>query len=148
MVAKRISYEDWIERLRERDPGWDRWVRDFENTRGPKRKVPLLLDENMELEVVAELREVKDFRIIVGRRGASDEIIWSEARRLKAIIVTSDMDFWDDRKYPLPQSPGVLIVSGGSAAKKIEALAFAVGAWASLRIGGRCRTGLTEPSLR
>src|SRR5262249_8205640 len=129
MVARRMTYDEWIQRQRERDPDWDRFVSEFEKVRGPKPKVPLLFDENMEAEVIAELRAVKDFRLNVGKRGSADQSVWNEARRLKAILVTADMDFWEDRKFPLAQSPGVIIVSGGSAQEKVEALAFAVGAW-------------------
>ncbi len=110
MPGKQRSFDEWEREQRERDPDWDRYVREFEKIRGPKRKVPLLLDENLEAEFVRDLLTVKDFRVAVGTPATSDDTLWDEARRSKAILVTSDMDFWDDRKFPIAQSPGVIIV--------------------------------------
>jgi len=130
MPAKRKSFDEWEREQRERDADWDRLVREFQRMRGPKRKVPLLLDENLEAEFVDEVRAVKDFRVAVGPRGVGDETLWDEARRSKAILATADTDFWDDRKYPLAQSLGVIIVSGRLAEDKVHGFALAMGSWA------------------
>ena len=129
MPARYKSVDEWERERREQDPDWDRFVRQFERIRGPKRKVPLLLDENIEAEFVDELRAVKDFRVAVGKPGASDSDLWNEARRSKAVLVTTDRDFWDDRKFPLAQSPGVIIVSGRSADDKLYSFTLAVVRW-------------------
>jgi predicted nuclease of predicted toxin-antitoxin system len=91
--------------------------------------VPLLLDENMEADVLAELRGEKYLKVTVGRAGASDEMVWAEARRTRQVIVTTDNDFWDDHVFPLVQSPGLIIVSGRNADEKVKSLATAFGLW-------------------
>jgi Domain of unknown function (DUF5615) len=133
MPGKQCSFDEWEREQRERDPDWDRYVREFEKIRGPKRKVPLLLDENLEAEFVRDLLTVKDFRVAVGTPGTSDDTLWDEARRSKAILVTSDMDFWDDRRFPIAQSPGVIIVAGRSADDKMYSFAFAVVSWGIIK---------------
>jgi predicted nuclease of predicted toxin-antitoxin system len=129
MPVRRITLAEWIEQQRARDPGWDRFVDDFIRARGPKRKVPLLLDENLEADLAAQLRTVDYLKVTIGWLQASDEMVWGEARRTKQVIVTTDEDFWNDRKYPLAQSPGVIIVAGRSAEEKVESLAVAFGLW-------------------
>jgi predicted nuclease of predicted toxin-antitoxin system len=129
MPSKYKSLDEWEREQRKLDPNWDRSVRAFQKMRGPKRKVPLLIDENIEAELIAELQAVKDFRVSVGRPRASDKQLWNEARHTRAILVTADMDFWDDRKFPLAQSPGVIIVSGRSADDKLYSLTLAMVEW-------------------
>ena len=133
MPATYKSFDEWEREQRERDPDWDRFVREFQKIRGPKRKIPLLLDENMEAEFVCEIRAVKDFRVAVGKPSASDDELWSQARRSEALLVTSDMDFWDDGRFPLAQSPGVIILAGRSAQDKVYSFALAVGRWDIIR---------------
>jgi hypothetical protein len=69
MPSNYKSFDEWERKQRELDPDWDRSVRGFLKMRGPKRKVPLLIDENIEAEFVAELQTVKDFRVVVGKPG-------------------------------------------------------------------------------
>lgn len=114
---------------RARDPDFDRNAQEFFKTLGPKRKVPLLLDENLELDFVAELRSVDYLKISLARPGASDEMIWAEAQRTRQLIVTADEDFWDDHAFPLSKSPGVVILAGRTAEEKIECLAIAFAIW-------------------
>jgi predicted nuclease of predicted toxin-antitoxin system len=128
-MPRERSFEEWEQEQRERDPGWNRHIRDFEKARGPKRKVPLLLDENLEAEFVDDLRTVKDFRVTVGKPGIDDRALWDQARAMQAILVTTDGDFWDDRNFPLAQSPGVIIISGRSASEKTHTFAMAMVSW-------------------
>lgn len=130
MTPSRKSFEEWEAEQRARDPNWDQFVKNFQRVRGPKRKVPLLLDENLEADFVAEIKAVEYLRVSVARAGAPDEAVWQHAMRIKAVLVTADVDFWDDRKFPLQQSPGVIIISGRSAADKVDSLATAFGLWA------------------
>ena len=128
MPTPRTTLDEWFETEQQRDPGLNRAIGHFMATQGPKRKVPLLLDENMEAEVLAELRGVSYLEVRVGRAGASDEMVWAEARRTRQAIVTTDNDFWDDYDFPLMQSPGLIIVGGRNADEKTKSLATAFGA--------------------
>jgi predicted nuclease of predicted toxin-antitoxin system len=129
MSPSRKSFEEWEAEQRARDPNWDRFVKAFQQVRGPKRKVPLLMDENLEADFVAEIQAVDYLRVSVGKAGVSDETVWQHARRIKAVLVTADLDFWDDHRFALQQSPGVIIVAGKSAEEKVDSLATAFGLW-------------------
>jgi predicted nuclease of predicted toxin-antitoxin system len=129
MPAPRTTLDEWFEAEKLRDATLDRATNAFMAMSGPRRKVPLLLDENMEADVLAELRGVEYLKVTVGRAGASDEMVWAEAKRTRQVIVTTDNDFWDDHEFPLMQSPGVIIVSGRNADEKIKSLATAFGLW-------------------
>ena len=129
MSSKRITLERWLELQRAADPQFDRKNEEFLRISGPRRKVPLLLDENLEAEFVAELRAVDYLKVTVSQPGIPDEAVWAEARKTKHVIVTADEDFWDDHRFPLAQSPGVIIVAGQNAEQKIESLATAFGIW-------------------
>jgi predicted nuclease of predicted toxin-antitoxin system len=129
MPPKRIALDEWIELQRAEDPRFDRHVEEFLRTRGPKRKVPLLLDENLEAELIAELRSIDFLKVTVSQPGIPDDAVWAEARRSKLVIVTGDEDFWDDHRFPLARSPGVIIVAGRNAEQKSDSLATVFGMW-------------------
>ena len=129
MPSKQITLEQWIAMQRAEDPQFDRHTDEFSRTTGPKRKVPLLVDENLEAAFVAELRAIDFMKVTVGQSGIPDEAVWATARRSKLVIVTGDEDFWDDRRFPLIQSPGVIIVAGSNAEQRIDSLATAFGIW-------------------
>jgi predicted nuclease of predicted toxin-antitoxin system len=129
VMPRERSFEEWEQEQRARDPDWDRRIRDFQRVRGPRRKIPLLLDENLEAEFVDDLRTVRDFRVTVGNPGSDDQALWDQARAMHAILVTTDGDFWDDRNFPLARSPGVIIISGQSASEKTYTFAMAMVSW-------------------
>lgn len=66
--------------------------------------MPLLLDENLEAEIIEDLRTVRDFRVSVARPGVTDRALWDQALRTGAILVTGDDDFWDDHRPPWPRA--------------------------------------------
>ena len=125
-----MAFEEWEAERISADPQWERHLREFSRTKGTHRKVPLLVDENIEAEFVDELRGIRDFRVRTLARRASDEAVWAEARKLRLILVTADPDFWNDHSYPVRDSPGVVIVSGRTYSEKAEAFAVAVVHWA------------------
>jgi len=129
MPSKRITLDQWIDQQRAEDPQFDRHADEFARFTGTKRKVPLLLDENLEAEFVAELQSVEFLKVTISRPGISDEAVWAEARKAKQVIVTGDEDFWDGHRFPLAQSPGVIILAGRDAEQRIDSLATAFGVW-------------------
>ena len=44
-MPRQVPFDEWEQEQRRRDPEWDRSKLAFEKAHGPKRKVPLLLDE-------------------------------------------------------------------------------------------------------
>ena len=88
------------------------WPRHF-----PGKKPRLYLDSNIPESVVANLKQAGVDCVHARQLGlerAADEAHWEEARRLKRYLVTCDLHFWDDRRYPLHESPGVVILDTGS----------------------------------
>jgi hypothetical protein len=43
-----------------------------------------------------------------------DGFHWQKAKHLRRTLVTCDLHFWDDQKFPLHDSPGVLILATGA----------------------------------
>ena len=75
------------------------------------KKVDLLIDENIG-DLGEALKGVKDFRLHAEPAGRSDEYLWRKARREGWLLVTKDVGFWDDEKYPLHLSPGLVVLRG------------------------------------
>jgi predicted nuclease of predicted toxin-antitoxin system len=128
--VRRKTFEKWQAEQRARYPGWDRYVRSFETVRGPKRKLPLLLDENLEEALRSELRSVGRFRVIERPPSTDDRALWQDAKKKSAVLVTSDSsDFWNDRKYPVHLSPAILILKGKTAEEKLFAFVLGLLTW-------------------
>jgi predicted nuclease of predicted toxin-antitoxin system len=123
-VPRNIDYDAWVEKKRRLDPNFERRVAESERVTGPKRKVPLLLDQNIESEIVDTLRSLRAyFRVHRLPDGADDDRLWSEARRAKLLLVTADgSDFWRDHTFPIHESPGLVVLKGRTATDKSMAM--------------------------
>jgi predicted nuclease of predicted toxin-antitoxin system len=79
-----------------------------------RKKWRLYADNNIEKETVEYLREERFDVLAVGDdqrlRRQEDEFHYDKARQLDRYLLTHDDDFWDDRRFPLRQSPGVIIL--------------------------------------
>src|SRR5580658_685535 len=81
-----------------------------------QRKTRFLVDENLDPEVTAYLREKGHDAISVeeaGLKGRSDEDVFASAWRERRILLTLDHDYQDDQRFPEHRNPGVVILSGG-----------------------------------
>jgi predicted nuclease of predicted toxin-antitoxin system len=123
LVHKRKSFDEWHAERVAKDPNFDRVTDRLLARRGPPRKIPMLCDESLEHELVADLRTIRDFRIVRLPKGSTDRAVWQRARRDRLVILTADEDFWDDRRYPLHLSPGVVILRGRNVEERTTALA-------------------------
>lgn len=127
-MRKRKTYEQW---LLEADGDLEKEGRWFAKLRVPERKMPLLIDENLDRELIPWLDEARCFHIHTLPKGRSDEQLWQFAVQNQYTIVTADEDFADDRRYPIHRSPGVVIVKGTTLEDKMYALA---GLWGNMDI--------------
>ena len=79
-----------------------------------RKRWRLYADNNIEKEIVDHLREEAFDVLAVAEdpqlRHRDDEFHYQRARQLDRYLLTHDEDFWDDRTYPLRQSPGVIIL--------------------------------------
>ena len=62
----------------------------------------------------------KRFKIEAMPRGVSDSLLWQTARRWRLLLMSADRDFWDDRAYPLRDSPGLFLLAGRTASDRLE----------------------------
>lgn len=72
-------------------------------------------DNNIELALVEFLRK-KNFDVLwVGEISAwkhrDDVFHYNNAMRLERYLLTRDIDFWNDHRFPIQESPGVLIIT-------------------------------------
>ena len=83
----------------------------------PGKKPRLYLDSNIPPDFVQALGEKGiDAVHAVGAGWAphDDGFHWQKARDLGRTLVTCDLHFWDDDRFPLHESPGVLLLATGA----------------------------------
>ena len=77
------------------------------------KQIRLYADANIPIEVVRELRG-SGISIISaweeGNETKPDQFHFHEASRQGRVLLTADQGFWNDRKYPLQHSSGVILV--------------------------------------
>ena len=135
-MPRRQSFDEWHSERLAQNPDFDRETDAMLRIRGPRRKLDLLLDENV-AALRAELASVKDFRLHMMPAGTPDRKLWAEARRNAWVLLTADSDFWNDGEYPLRLSPGVIVVVGRTVEDRLYALARLSVAWDLVPMLGR-----------
>jgi len=77
------------------------------------KKLKLCTDANIPLEVVEEIRQAGiPVRTAYEDKIAthSDKAILAWAKRSKRILLTLDRHFWDDKRFPLQNVPGIIFI--------------------------------------
>ena len=108
-----MKLSKYIESLENNDPGFKKGVKELSKITPPKRKVKLFLDRNIPGELKEAVKASKVFRITgIAGENDSDEFIWNTAKSQNAIILSLDKgDFWNDKKFPLREAPGVILIA-------------------------------------
>jgi predicted nuclease of predicted toxin-antitoxin system len=79
-----------------------------------RRKWRLYADNNIEKEILEYLRKEGFDVLAVGEhsqlKNQEDEFHYQKARQYDRYLLTHDHDYWDDKRFPLWQSPGVIIL--------------------------------------
>ena len=85
--------------------------------RGRGKKARFLIDKNVDREVADALRRLR-WNVHHAEESElgthEDEDIYAFARSERRVLLTHDLDFLDDRRFPLRLSPGVIVLPGGS----------------------------------
>lgn len=121
-MPRQITLQEW-ERKRAYEPANDAdavppWV---------KRKLRLLVDEDIGAELVARLSRDKRFKIFRLRPGSSDADLWREARRRGAVLLTGNWrDFWPENQYRIQDCPGLIAVTGRTVRERSQAFEYAL----------------------
>ena len=81
-----------------------------------KYKWRLYADNNIEREIVDHLRRSQFDVLWIAeipklKRQQDDAFHYRKAAQLSRYLLTKDLDFWDDRKHPLKESAGVIIIA-------------------------------------
>ena len=130
-MIKRKTFQQWEAEQRARNPHWDRENRIFARIHGPKRRIHFLSDENIEDDLMAAVgRRRHSFKCSRATPGMDDDAIWRLARRQRRVLLTSDdSDFWNDHKFPVQLSPGLVILRGQSATDKLASFERIIRDW-------------------
>jgi predicted nuclease of predicted toxin-antitoxin system len=81
----------------------------------PKRKLPLCIDRDIPNTITSAIDQEAGFKIVSrAEHGMDDLAVWRMAIKAEAVLLTHDEHFWDDRRYPLRESPGVIVVKGAT----------------------------------
>lgn len=81
-----------------------------------KYKWRLYADNNIAREIVEHLRESNMDVLWVAevpelRCQRDDTFHYRKATELRRYLLTNDMDFWNDREFPVKDSPGVVVLA-------------------------------------
>ncbi|SRR6266700_5927936 len=108
-----MKLSEYVEALTGDDPGFEKYYKEWVRITPSKRKVRLFLDRNLPDELKEELKAHRIFKIVgIARENDPDEYIWHKARSQNAAILSLDKgDFWNDKKFLLHESPGVILIS-------------------------------------
>ncbi len=108
-----MKFSEYIESLEKSDPGFKEGFKEFSKITPTKRKVRLFLDRNIPRRLKEAVKASPIFRITgIAGENDSDELIWNRAKSQNAIILSLDKgDFWNDKKFPLHESPGLILIA-------------------------------------
>jgi predicted nuclease of predicted toxin-antitoxin system len=92
-----------------------------------KSKARFLVDESLGIgaaKVIKDMGWNALYVAEVGLAGRSDEDVLAFAWKKDRILLTHDLDFLDDHKFPLHRNPGIVVLPGatGSAPGLVDAL--------------------------
>ncbi len=122
-----MKYKDLVQQI-SNNSEFKKWYKEFWDFVPPKRKLRIFIDRNIPDEAVKELKAVKSFKCLgIAKSNEEDEVVFNKANKLKAVLITRDKDFWDDKRFPLRISAGILIVEGKTAEDVIDNLAWFFG---------------------
>ena len=102
----------------------------------PKRKIPVYIDRDIPGEIVRLVRETESDAVRIAGIAApnmEDQAVWDAAIRHGAMLTTHDDGFWNDQRYPLRVSPGLLLIKGGTTAEILQAMERFTGATAFVK---------------
>jgi Domain of unknown function (DUF5615) len=121
------TIDEWVEAYDRENPLWeDRGLSSPGGGAWRYRKDRLLCDEQLEAELIDSLRAMRGIRVLQTRKGSDDrKDVWNRARREGAIVITADDDFWDERKHPTSESPGLILVNGAGAEARLRSFVVA-----------------------
>ena len=108
-----MRLNEYLESLRKEDPEFDKWFKEnWIAWNPPKRKVGIFLDRNLPQTLKNEIIDYPKFKTFeeIEDKRKPDEDIYNYCYRNNLLILTLDKGFWNDRRFPLAKSPGVILI--------------------------------------
>jgi predicted nuclease of predicted toxin-antitoxin system len=110
-----MKISEYLQKTYDEDPEFGKWLKNqWLSSSPPKRKIRIFADASLPEGFVDEVNNYKAFKLVGKANNEKDPKIYKQAKRLKALLLTSDKDFWNDQVFPLSQSPGVVIIEGNN----------------------------------
>jgi len=110
-----MKISDYLQKIYNENPEFERWLKNHWFSWHPlKRKIRVFIDASLPEKFVNEINNHNVFKLVGRARNEEDLKVYAQAKRLKALLLTSDMDFWNDKIFPLSQSSGVIIIRGNN----------------------------------
>ncbi len=128
-----VKINGYLASLRKQDPAFDKWFKEYWLAwTPPKRKVRVFLDRNLPQELRIALANYRKFRAFeeVSRSSRPDEDIYGACCQENYLLMTLDNGFWNDRRFPLARSPGIILFAShakSTANEYLEALDLFLG---------------------
>lgn len=106
-----------------------------------RRKLVVLVDEDLSGTVLQWLESNRRFRVLRLPAGTPDDVVWHEAQRQRAVIISGNArDFWSEQRFHIQQCPGLLVLVGSTDTERLRALRRAVATSALLEDNARWGT--------
>lgn len=119
-----MKISKYLQQSYDEDPEFKKWLKEQWLSWTPgKRKIRVFVDASLPQQFAHEVNNYKAFKLVGKATHEKDPEIYKQAKELRALLLTSDKDFWNDRIFPLSQSPGVIIIEG----KNLKEIDYAFG---------------------
>ena len=106
-----MKISEYLQKAYDEDPEFRKWLKNqCLSWNPPKRKIRIFVDASLPQSFVAEINNYEAFKLVGKAKNEKDTEIYKKAKKLKALLLTSDKDFWNDHVFPLSESPGVVII--------------------------------------
>lgn len=81
------------------------------------KKIRLLADENIAKYIIEDLSKYFSIKSVfdLNLAGHPDENVRASAKKLNRVILTTDGDFWDEKKHPIRLCFGIICTEAGPA---------------------------------
>jgi predicted nuclease of predicted toxin-antitoxin system len=79
------------------------------------KKIKLLADENISQVIIEDLSQYFSIKSVfdLNLAGHPDENVRATAKKLNRVILTTDKDFWDEKKHPIRKCFGIICTEAG-----------------------------------
>lgn len=86
-------------------------------------KLKILVDENrLDKNLIKFLKKRFNVRMAVKNKGLDDKNVYGQAMKESRVILTNDLDFWNNINFPMHQTTGIIIITESDTNETINTL--------------------------